>query len=283
MEFLTILAMIGTIVLGSFGICYWTALSISQIPSIVNEPTEEIKNIGFWRRQFQLESTPNQKIFDWTFGVVLPVVCFAFDPIIFKGNGSFGGFAKPFAYLLSFTSIMAMMAWLIWGEKLKWLNGILSGLFAVGGIISLGIGIVMFPLSVIGLVFVIGILGFTPLFTSLVFLRNASRTYRFAKPFMAKRVLLGTAVLSAMFSFVIPLTINAEIQKLLSGIKTGNVATIKRNAKVLKFLAPITNFSDLKRSYYGLQNQPDKQKVLADAFKAMTGESITDYGDTFID
>jgi hypothetical protein len=283
MEVLTILAMITTVVLGSFGICYWTALSISQIPSIVNEPTEEIKKIGFWQRQFQLESTPKQKIFDWAFGVVLPVVCFAFDPIIFKGSGSFGGFAKPFAYLLSFTSVMAMMAWLIWGKKLKQFNGILTGLFAVGGIISLGIGIVMFPLSVIGLLFVIGILGFTPLFTSLVFLRNASRTYRYAKPFMAKQVLLGTTILSAMFSFAVPFTINAEIQKLLNRVKTGNVATIQRNARILKFLAPITNFSELTRSYYFLQGQPEKQKALADAFEEMTGESITDYGQTFID
>jgi hypothetical protein len=283
MDILMILVMIGTVVLGSFGICYWTALRISQIPSIVNEPTEVSQQLGFWRRQFQLESTPKQKIFDWAFGVVLPVICFAFDPIIFKGNGSFGGFAKPFAYLLSFTSIMAMMAWLIWGEKLKWLNGILSGLFAVGGIISLGIGIVMFPLSVIGLLFVIGILGFTPLFTSLVFLRNASRTYQTAKPFMAKRVLLGTTILSAMFSFAVPLTINAEIQKLLDGIKTGNVATIQRNAKILKLLVPITNFSELKRNYYGLQSQPDKQKALADAFEEMTGESIVKYSETFID
>lgn len=275
--------MISTVVLGSFGIIYRTALRIPQIPSIINEQTEVSQQLGFWRRQFQLESTPKQKIFDWTFGVVLPVICFAFDPIIFKGNGSFGGFAKPFAYLLSFTSIMAMMAWLIWGEKLKQFSGILSGLFAVGGVISLGIGIVMFPLSVIGLLFVIGILGFTPLFTSLVFLRNASRTYRYATPFLAKRVLLGTAILSAMFSFVIPFTINVEIQKLLDGIKNGNVATIQRNAKILKFVAPITNFSELTRNYYGLQSQPDKQQALADAFEEMTGESIVNYGQTFID
>ncbi len=41
---------------------------------------------GFWRRQFQKESTALQKNSDWFFGVILPVICFVFDPIVFKGN-----------------------------------------------------------------------------------------------------------------------------------------------------------------------------------------------------
>ena len=41
----------------------------------------------FWRRQFQIESTTGQKKFDWIFGVIMPVICFVFDPIVFKGNG----------------------------------------------------------------------------------------------------------------------------------------------------------------------------------------------------
>ncbi|MEP6904420.1 MAG: hypothetical protein ABJA66_22075, partial [Actinomycetota bacterium] len=143
--------------------------------------------VGFWKRQFQAQSTKAQRIFDWICGVFLPVICFAFDPIVFKTQG-FGetlfGTYKPFAYLLSFVSIMAMTAWLIWGAKLNWLNGFLTGLFLVGGIISFIVGVVLFPFSVIGLLFLIGILGFTPLFCSFVYLRNVFRSYHAAKPFL---------------------------------------------------------------------------------------------------
>ncbi len=117
---------------------------------------------GFWHWQFQTESTESQKTFDWLFGVILPVSCFVFDPIVFKGDAwgaAYLGTYKPFAYILSFVSVMAMSAWLIWGEKLKWLNAFLAGLFIVGGIVSLGIGIILSPISLLGLIILIGALG----------------------------------------------------------------------------------------------------------------------------
>ena len=66
----------------------------------------------FWARQFDAEPTEAQKSFDWAFGVTIPAICFAFDPLIFRGN--LWGTAllatyKPFAYLLSFVSIMAIV------------------------------------------------------------------------------------------------------------------------------------------------------------------------------
>src|SRR5215831_8054578 len=48
-----------------------------------DEPEKEQKK-GFWKRQFQQEPTRRQKQWDWTFGVVMPVICFFFDPIVFK-------------------------------------------------------------------------------------------------------------------------------------------------------------------------------------------------------
>jgi hypothetical protein len=41
---------------------------------------------GFWRRQFMPPTTKRQKIFDVLFGVIAPVLCFVFDPIVFKGT-----------------------------------------------------------------------------------------------------------------------------------------------------------------------------------------------------
>ena len=38
----------------------------------------------FWTRQFHLEPTSRQRRFDWAFGVVLPTICVAADPIVFS-------------------------------------------------------------------------------------------------------------------------------------------------------------------------------------------------------
>ena len=39
----------------------------------------------FWKRQFRASATGAQKVFDWLFGVILPVVCCLLDPLVFKG------------------------------------------------------------------------------------------------------------------------------------------------------------------------------------------------------
>jgi hypothetical protein len=173
---------------------------------------------GFWRRQFGPTETHAQRKFDWMFGVFFPVICFAFDPIVFNGGFEGNGDSllsgiKPFVYLLSYTSIISMIAWLLFGRKLKWLSGVLAGLFAVGGVTSLALGIVLFPFSLIGLLLVIGALGFTPLLTSIAFLRNSARAYRSAKQFFEPTLLKNIFAVSALFSAVIPYVFQVEIRK----------------------------------------------------------------------
>src|SRR3954468_3801765 len=124
-----------------------------------NPQTEKEK--GFWRRQFQQETTDRQKRYDWAFGVVLPVVCFFFDPFIFTFWGSPGGGIlgayKPFAYAGSFLSVIGLMAWLIWREKLGGFGAFLSGIFFLAGLVSLALGIAMIPISLIGLMAIVGV------------------------------------------------------------------------------------------------------------------------------
>ena len=230
---------------------------------------------GFWRRQFH-KMTDSQRKFDWFFGVIMPVICFMFDPIVFKTNMGTAliGTYKPFAYLLSFVSVMAMLAWLMWGAELKWFSAFLAGLFLVSGIISLGIGIVLFPFSLIGLIFLIGILGFTPLFTAIVFLRNAFRAFQTAKPFLEKGVLIRAFVLAAIFSAVVPAIINIEIKRILDEMVNGDAQTIHDNARILKYMAPITNFDALTFNYsrkYDAQCT-EQTNAIGEEYKNLTGK-----------
>ena len=174
----------------------------------VDEPSVRT---GFWQRQFQSPITRGQKKFDWLFGVILPVLCFYFDPIVFQAkidNKAYMAGLATFSYVLSFTAILGTMAWLLWGEKLKWLNAPLAGLFAVSSVTALAIGLYIAPISLIGLLFVIGVLGFTPFFCSFALLRNSVRTFRTAKISLDSDLLINSFVLAAVASAVIPYLLN---------------------------------------------------------------------------
>ncbi len=242
------------------------------------EETEPQK--GFWQRQFQTETTESQKTFDWLFGVILPVVCFVFDPIVFKGDAWGAAYLrtyKPFAYILSFVSVMAMSAWLIWGEKLKWLNAFLAGLFIVGGIVSLSLGIILSPISLLGLIILIGALGFTPILSAVVYLRNSLRAYQATKPFLEKGVLVYSFALSALFSAVVPSVINAETNRALDRMIKGDARTVHAEFQSLKYVAPLINFDVLALHYHRSapeERETEKMKTIAEIYKEMTGEDL---------
>ncbi|HEY0428011.1 MAG TPA: hypothetical protein VGC76_09535 [Pyrinomonadaceae bacterium] len=242
----------------------------------LNEDASEPQK-GFWRRQFQTNATGAQKTFDWIFGVIMPVICFAFGPVVFKdgffGGALFGAF-KPFAYILSFGLIMAMMAWLIWGAKLKWLNAFLAGLFLVGGIVSLGVGMILPPSTAVGLIVFIWILGFTPLFAALVYLRGAFRSFHAARPFVEKGVLVNSLALSALLSVVVPSVANAQIKKSLDEMARGDAPTIHAKTQSLKYIAPLVNFDVLLRRYKSANLGNEEKKALAEAYRELTGESV---------
>lgn len=170
------------------------------------------------------KSLIRQKIFDGIFGVFLPAMCFLFDPIVFTGGDALLGNYKFFAYTLSYVSIMSLLAFLLWGEKLKWLNGFLCGLFAVAALISGAIGFAIFPFSLIGLVILIGALGFTPLFTSFVFLRSAMRAFEFGKLTTDKKLLFNSIALSFVLSLTLPFLLNVKAQEIREMIRHGEAA-----------------------------------------------------------
>jgi hypothetical protein len=155
------------------------------------------------------------KRFDWLFGVVMPVACIFFDPAVFTGNflgeRPWLGAVKPAAYALSFVSILAMMAWLIWGERLRGFSVVLSGLFAMAGLGSFLIGLAIMPLSLLGLIIVIGVFGFTPFLTAIVMFRNAERSYNAARSFLDQSTVMYSFILMLLASAVFPYLVQLAV------------------------------------------------------------------------
>jgi hypothetical protein len=183
------------------------------LPTVVRYDEGELEP-RFWRRQFGRVQTPRQIKFDWLFGVFLPAACIFFDPIVFRGWSSEGGILaayQTFAYLLSGVSIMGLAAWLLWSERLKWLAAPLAGVFFAASAVSGLIGLVLFPFSLLGTIVIVGLLGFTPLFTFITFLRNGRRAMDSAMGLDGAEVLGYVAFLSAGVALVLPWLMNAYV------------------------------------------------------------------------
>ena len=251
--------------------------------------SDDKQQLGFWRRQFQREVTARQRIFDWAFGVVIPVLCCLFDPLVFKGDlwgiALFADY-KPFAYILSFVSIMSMATWLIWGKKLKWANALFAGLFAVGGAVSLLVGIALIPISLIGLIFLIGVLGFTPLVSSIIYLRNARRAFLYAYPLFDRRQLVRLLATASLFSAVIPYVANVQISNSVAAIESGDDRTFQTAATKLRLASPLVNFDLLALHYQRAskeERQTERMKAVAEFYKEMTGRDIEETSRVLMD
>lgn len=106
------------------------------------------------------------------FGVVAPLACLIFDPIVFQGLLGGGGFLQDYlivGYLASLLGFASMLSWSFSSHP----AGVHSGTLLGAGIFAACLGIVLFPISLMCLMILIGIFGFTPLFTAWVFFREA--------------------------------------------------------------------------------------------------------------
>lgn len=161
----------------------------------------------FWRRQFGAEATRAQRRFDVAFGLVLPVLCFVFDPVVFRGwlvgGQGFYGRWQTYAYAVSVLELVALAAWLFKAGGEGRPPAALGGVLLAGGVFSLVVGVMIFPLSLAGLIFLlVGIFGFTPFPTAVVYLRNG---WRAANPGRSGDGLRARDAAALLFGFVFAL------------------------------------------------------------------------------
>jgi len=114
-------------------------------------------------------------VFDLLAGVALPVLCLWYAPIMFTENGFLGGKERVLVYLVIGFQMLALLGWLAFETATGRTSRIFAGILACGVLTASAIGTILFPLSLIGLIVIVGILGFTPLLTAYVFGRNMVR------------------------------------------------------------------------------------------------------------
>lgn len=237
---------------------------------------------GFGRRQFQQETTLARLIFDLTVGIVLPVLCLAFDPVVFR-NGMLGppvaGRFQVFAYSLIAVEIIALAVWLTVGERAGEWCGVLGGIMFAGALFSMFVGICLLPLSLIGLMFLIGILGFTPFLTAFIYVRNARRALRSAGARMTRAGFFITLILGVTLAFGAPAFAHWRIGKLIersmAEVLAGDDSQAKAAARRLRHVSWLASGEiDQVAWAYGREIDPLRKERLARAYREITGLDV---------
>ena len=248
----------------------------------------------FWRRQFAEQETLAQFIFDGTFGVIAPLLCVIFDPIVFRGGLLGGGplFAgyRVFAYTIIFVEITALLMWLV-GRRGPVGSRVLGGVLCAGALFSLVIGLALLPFSLFGIMFYgIGLCGFAPFLTLIIYLRNGRRALRHAQAHaLAPGRRPPPALLSAVLVLALPAAAQWQVTQVVSrdvrALTEGDAAYASAATRRLKYVRWLTLGEDYDQLVlaYRLERDPARRTRIAAAYKEITGADIETRNNALID
>lgn len=172
---------------------------------------------------------PRQRlVFDFVWGMVMPIVCLVFDPFIFKNGGDpfemlepshsitakaaevqiydFAYFAWPF--LAGQIATLGMV--LAWGKSLRRIAPFLAGVLATGFVVAACIGVLLaLPAAFGTLAFGIGLLGFTPFFTGFTFFRRMRLMWSLSGGWTPEKIELLLALFGILLCLLLPVLVGA--------------------------------------------------------------------------
>jgi hypothetical protein len=257
-------------------------LGVLNIAGPDHEPELSHSRSRFWRRQFAPEITRPQLVFDVIFGAIGPILCFVFDPIVFHsgflGAPLFPAY-QPIVYLFSGFEIVLLSFWLIMGPGSELWNAMFGAALLCGGLFCLAIGCILLPFSAMGLILGIGLFGFTPFLTALVYLRNGSRALR-AKSYESSTftrlvgALCGCLLVLAvptLLALEIRMTVNRSIDEIMRGDS-------EHASRAAHRLVPLRFFADAELDRvvqaYITESDPQRKELLKSCYRDVTGEDI---------
>ncbi|MFL6229208.1 MAG: hypothetical protein ACJ741_10545 [Pyrinomonadaceae bacterium] len=239
---------------------------------------------GFMRRQFGADVTRDQKVFDVLFGVVFPVLCFVFDPVVFRGgigDAPILGRYRLFAYLVSGVGIVALASCLAAGQRVREWGAMLGGVLLACAFFSFAVGVLISPYSVIGLVILIGALGFIPFFTAFVYLRNGVRALSASETSLegTRRGLAFT--FGAFLAFGAPayahLKIERVVRRAVPELLSDDLTRADAAARRLKYVGWLEGMDYDELAWtYARETDATRRERLSRAYRALTGRSVED-------
>jgi hypothetical protein len=233
---------------------------------------------GFWRRQFRLPVTHRQLYFDLCFGIVAPVLCAVYDPAVFRGSAMAASASLGFLRLFGYLEIGLGVSALVYYFRTRRGSGLLAGALCGGSIFSFAVGVYILPLSIIGLILIVGVFGFTPFVTSFVFLRNSYRCRRqFREGHLQENTFLPFA-LGTVLILAVPLglqvLVSALAQRAIMQMQSDSEPALKNAVRTFGYLHYAYVDDDEIVIAYEKSKDDRKKNHLASAYQALEGRDI---------
>jgi hypothetical protein len=240
----------------------------------------------FWRRrfdckaicrnQFNCKPTIAQNLFDVAFGILLPLVCLYFDPIVFRtefGRPLVGNFGLV-GHTAIAIGILTLAAWLV----TRRLPALFCGALAGGAIFSFLLGLVILPSSLIGIIFWgMGLLGLTPFATAFVFARNSIRAHRHSggcRAVPSQRVVAAAGLaIACVGPWAAHFYVKREIGRAARMIVSNEPAQFSRGKAILQRYQAVNNLDRIVH-IYDEESDPMRRALLAQAYEQATATSI---------
>jgi hypothetical protein len=224
--------------------------------------------------------------FEIVWGFVIPLFALIFDPFVFRDQTTMSGPGGPGlfeayrvgGYLALGGSILAFAIIVLRPPHRPELQTLASGLLWGAAAISVGFGLALAPFSLIGLIFVIGILGVIPFLAGLAYARVARRLLRVGLPRWYRRWQFWLGLLLLLLiplgaQFYATRRIDAANQALIAGPPAKHAGAIA--ALRSAFWCSASCYDPLAWAY-GVEPDPARKQALSSAYEEITGGSIQD-------
>jgi len=257
------------------------------------------KKANFWARQIAPEVTRRQIIFDVLFGVIGPVVCLVVASGIF-GSVYFlaGALAnlQVFTYLGAGIGMIALVFWLALGRRLEHGQGFLAGILLLVALFAGLLDLLLVPLSLCGLVYIIGILpnikelylfifpmlGLVASPAAFVYLRNGLRALHSSEKDLPKMErmgiplpLIGGVLLVVMVPALAQWRATRIVNSAMHDILQGQGQAAQAGIETIRNAFWCSDFcADAIIPEYLREDEASRREYLAGAYRLLTGKDI---------
>jgi hypothetical protein len=178
-------------------------------------------------------------VWDILFVAILPALCFVIDPVLFAngiaGQPIFSEAVQIATYICVAVLILVFFISYL-SIKSRILRLLISGALISGATVALALGVILLPLSLFGLIVILGVLGFIPFFT-------ASRFWKRFKEFKMKEIIQPDELMLIFLGCLIPFAPSLFVYKQGTTIRSQIMAdlTSKDENRIRKAMVQINN------------------------------------------
>lgn len=214
-------------------------------------------------------------------GVIVPVACLLLDPVVFRsgrlGVAWLGEWWIEF-YGLILLSTSAMLVW----HLFRRFPSLFCGLLAAGSVVAVVLGIMMLPMTILGLFFAgVGILGLAPFFTAVAFCGCARRAHDQAGASFRPGVALFGFVLLVLVPVAAQAGVTQVVDQSIAALETGSDAERAEAVQHLRTLGVMFD-PDVLVWRFDETQQLERREHLAAAYRDLTGDEI-EFRQAFLD